>query len=132
MKKLLTVILVIGTFGTAYAADETCYQVSQNGVAWSRTPELLCVKEVDRDANKFEITLKSGLPWNQLVLATFNYSFLAGTRCIDCNEDVYGVASPSDSTFNALGVKFKGTRNIQSGEESGTVQIGETKFYYKN
>jgi len=135
MKKFAIIgLMIFGTFGVANAADETCYQVSTNGVAWSKTPEVLCVKEVDRNANQFEITLKSGITFNQQTLATFNYSLLAAAvRCMDCNKDGYGVASPSDSTFNVLGIKFDGTRDLQTGKESGTVEIGETKLhYYKN
>ena len=129
MKKILFGLALFISFSVV--AAEGCYQVSLNDTAWSRTPELLCIERNNSEINSYEITLKSGLPFRQKTFATFNYSLLESARCLDCNADVYGVAGPSNSTFNGLGIEFNGSINRVNGDESGTVKIGETELYYR-
>ena len=131
MKKMILFVVAL-TSVSAFAADEICYQVSSNGVAWSRTPETLCVTTTDSDTNQVQIVLKSGMPFVQQTVASFNYNLLSTARCMDCNQSVYGIANPSNSMFNALAIRFNGTRDVQTGHEVGVVQIGDTKLYYKS
>jgi len=130
MKKIaLIVLMIMSSAFSALAADEACYQVSPDGVRWSRTPETLCVS-VGQD-ERAVITLKSGLPFRSQEVARFNLTLLLRARCMDCNKDVFGVANPENSTFNALSIKFDGLRDLSTGEESGKVSIGETTLYYR-
>jgi len=134
MKKMFAVFsLVVAGSASAFAAQETCYQVSASETAWSRTPESLCLLETgDRE---FTITLKSGLPFSEQEIAKFNLTLLQQARCMDCNANMYGVANPSNSTFNALAIRFNGKfkRGPADGRvEFGTVSIGETKLFYRS
>lgn len=114
---------------SAVAAEE-CFQVSAHKNAWANTPELLCV-EGDTQRNDFKLTLKTGLPFDQKTVATFNLNLLEASRCVDCNKNVYGLANPSNSSFNTLAIRFDGLRG-QDMKEEGTVSIGETKLYYRS
>ena len=105
-----------------------CYELSADGKAWSRTPELLCVDGKDKAAT---ITLKTGMPPNPTEVAVFHLDLTARVRCIDCNKDVYGLANPSNSVFNALSIRFDGKRDLKAGTETGAVSIGKTKFRYR-
>lgn len=130
MKKIFALLVVsMGMSTAAFAAQEVCYQVSANGTTWSRTPESLCLLETgDRE---YSITLKSGLSVSEQEVAKFNMTLLQQARCIDCNANVYGVANPSNSVFNALSIRFNGKVNASTREESGTVSIGQTKLFYR-
>ena len=129
MKKIAVIIALFSSI-SAFAAEE-CYQVSATKDAWSKTPELLCV-DGDIKANNFTLTLKSGLPFNQTTVATFNLNLLERAKCIDCNQDLFGLANPSNSSFNVLSIQFNGTRDISSMKEEGTVSIGATTLYYRS
>jgi hypothetical protein len=129
MKTIATAALLVSSV-SAFAGEQ-CYQVSANEVDWSRTPEVLCV-DGDVQKNEFAITLKSGLPFDETVVATFNLNLLQRARCLDCNSDVYGLANPSNATFNLLSIKFNGIRNLGTGKEEGTVSIGATKLLYRS
>ncbi|MEO5970470.1 MAG: hypothetical protein ABIQ95_11135 [Bdellovibrionia bacterium] len=130
MKKIMLLVIALASI-SAFASEEICYQVSSDGKAWSRTSETLCVSTTDFQTNQVEIVLKSGLSFAQQTIATFNYNLLSSARCMDCNQNVYGIANPSNSIFNAFSIRFDGTRNMQTGSESGVVQIGDTKLYYR-
>lgn len=110
-------------------ATETCYEVSSSKDIWSRTPESICVEESGPN-KEYTITLKTGLSFNEKTVATFNVNLLEQGRCINCNTDRFGLANPSNSSFNALSIVFDG-KNID-GKEDGTVSIGSTKFYYRS
>jgi len=129
MKKIAIVALLLSSV-SAFAGEE-CYQVSAVKDVWSKTPEVLCV-DGDIQKNEFTLTLKSGLSSNEISVATFNLNLLQRAKCIDCNADIFGLANPSNSSFNALSVKFNGKRDIQTMKEEGTVSIGATKFYYRS
>lgn len=111
-------------------ANEQCFQLSTHRDSWSRTPELLCI-EGSSNFKEYYITLKSGMPFNQKTIATFNLNLLQSARCFDCNEDVFGVENPSNSVFNQLAIKFNGKIDTANKQEEGTVSIGETQFFYK-
>lgn len=131
MKKIVALVAIsMGLSTAALAAQETCYQVSADGIAWSRTPESICLTETgDRE---YSISLKSGLSFAQQEIAKFNMTLLQQARCLDCNANVYGVANPSNSTFNALAIRFNGKIDVRTREEAGTVSIGQNKFYYRS
>lgn len=123
----------LGMSSAAFAVQETCYQVSADGRAWSRTPESLCVLETGE--NRYALTLKAGLPFAEQEIARFSLNLLQRARCGDCNSDVYGVANPSNSTFNTLAVRFNGKVQIGPADgrvESGTVSIGNTTLHYRS
>lgn len=105
-----------------------CYELTAPGKAWSRTPELLCVDGKDKAAT---ITLKTGMPPNPTEVAVFHLDLTGRVRCIDCNKDVYSLANPSNSVFNALQISFDGKRDVKAGTETGTLSIGKTKFKYR-
>ncbi len=97
---------------------------------------MLCVERADTEDAKFTITLKSGL--ESEVFASFNVELLMQARCIDCNESEFGVRTPSNSSFNALKIKFSGkklvtrdTQGVHIGKETGTVSVGSTTFHYE-
>ena len=72
------------------------------------------------------------MPFAQKTVAVFNLNLLERARCVDCNQDVFGLTNPSNSTFNALSIKFDGVQDILTRKESGTVTIGTTKFFYQS
>lgn len=129
MKKyLLALAFLAPTF--AFAAPETCYELSTNETSWSRTPERLCITEMTD--NRYLITLKSGILFNEKEFARFNVNLLSAVRCMDCNMNVYGLSNPSNSVFNELSIRFNGKVDIRNRAEWGTVQIGQTSFYYRS
>lgn len=106
----------------------TCFELSKDGKAWSKTTEQLCIGAGDKAV---EIKLQTGMPSPQTV-ATFTLDLTARARCIDCNKDVFSLSNPSNSVFNQLSIKFDGKRTAKSpAVESGTVLIGATKFFYR-
>lgn len=105
-----------------------CYEISADGKAWSKTPELMCVDSNDKTAT---ITLKTGMGPNPTEVAVFHLDLKARVRCIDCNKDVFALTNPSNSVFNALQISFDGKRDLKAGTESGAVSIGKTKFRYR-
>lgn len=134
MKKLVLAAvssLALASVSAFASQSTTCYQLSSNGVAWSRTPETLCVTENPEAPMRNTITLNTGLPpQQQRTVATFELDRLQRSRCMDCNEDVFGVAIPSNSVLNALTIRFEGRRD-QNGE-SGSVTIGAERFFYRS
>ncbi len=130
MKKMICMVLLALSSVSAFAG-ETCYQVSSTAGAWSRTPELLCVAQTDAQENKYDITLRSGMPFQQETVATFSLNLVSAVRCMDCNKNVYALSNPSNSTFNALAIRFDGQRDIRAQTEEGTVTIGSTLFHYR-
>lgn len=132
LKKIVMTIGFLG-FATAGFADETCYQLSRDGKAWSKTPESICVSTRDESENVM-ITLKTGLTWEEKTVATFNLELIESLRCgPNCNGNIYGLSNPSNSLFNELKISFNGliTKNSSGQEvESGTVDIGKNRFFY--
>lgn len=132
---LKRIIVVAGLLGGAIStfASETCYQLSKDGLAWSRTPETICVDRQSCDDVK--ISLKTGLPWEEKTIAIFNLELIESLRCgPNCNGNIYGITNPSNSLFQGLKVSFNGTITKNSegkDEESGTVTIGKNKFFYR-
>jgi hypothetical protein len=122
-----TLFALVGAAAPALA-DQSCYQLSSDGKGWHKTAELLCVEKGSEAAHT--ITLKLGPP-NEVQVARFDLALLNRARCIDCNEDVFGLANPENSVFNGLKIVFKGKRDVKKGEESGTVAIGKTQFRYR-
>lgn len=107
-----------------------CYELSFSESAWSRTPETLCHKELDK-SNEF--TLSSGTAFmNGRAVARFELNYLFGAKCLDCNMTEYGVANPSNSPLGDFKIKFEGKRNVSTKEEFGTVRIAGIKYFYKN
>ena len=125
---VLAALLAVGPVRAAQS-EEFCYTVSTSPDFESKTPELLCLAG-DIETNEFTISLKTGLPWSQKTVAIFNFNFLSGVKCIDCNKNVFGVANPENSTFNTLSIAFDGTRDMKTMKEKGTVTIGKTKLFY--
>lgn len=133
MNKIMMLLGVALISGSSFASVETCYQVSANEGVWSRTPESICVvANVDPQVNQAEITLKSGLPFSQEIVANFNYALLSAIRCLDCNQNVYGMASSSNSAFRGLTISFNGKRDVKTGKESGVIYIGNTQLFYRS
>lgn len=128
MKLILATALLLA-LGTSAYANDTCFEVSADGKAWSKTPELLCVANV-KDAD-YTLSLKTGLPGAQQEVLTLHLNLLNRVRCVDCNKDVFGIANPTNSIANAFQVKFDGTRVGRAMAESGTVTIGATKLFYR-
>jgi hypothetical protein len=128
MKKMIWLAVLLSS-STAFATE--CYQLSTQKDIWSKTPELLCV-DSDIQKNEFTLTLKSGLPFAQKTVATFNLNLLARVKCMDCNQDLFGLSDPSNSTFNALSIQFDGARDLSTMKEEGTVSIGAMRFYYRS
>lgn len=125
-------LLVAALAGSMPAfADEICYSLSRDGVAWSRTPETLCVAEGRADLDPYTIELRTGLPPRTETVATFRYALLARARCMDCNHDVFGVLNPSNSIFNDLSIEFNGKIDMSTGVETGKLKIGGTEFFYE-
>ncbi|MBK9322466.1 MAG: hypothetical protein IPM97_05860 [Bdellovibrionaceae bacterium] len=127
--RVFTLIAILFSSLSVFAAEE-CFQLTTAKDSWSKTPELLCIEE-DAENNEYLLTLKSGMPFNQKTVATFNLNLLQRARCVDCNADVFGVENPSNSIFNQLAIKFKGKRDLKNRHEEGTVSIGSTQFFYQ-
>lgn len=129
MIKLILTVFSGLVFFTAAASGNTCYQVSDQVGIWSRTPEVICVEENAGDTPTSTITLETGL-FNRRVVATFELDLLQRARCMDCNQDVYGLANPSNSVFNSLKISFDGQGVGE--DEAGTVTVGANKFFYRH
>ncbi len=132
MKKIMSLVPVLFIALPVFATEVTCYQVSTNGSSWSQTPELLCVSEMDSLTSKYDITLKTGLLFNQQTIATFSLNLTSSVSSTDSNKNVYSLSNPTNSIFNALAIRFDGKRNIEDDKEIGTVEIGSTKFHYRS
>ena len=126
MKQVIMGLLFTVSLGAS--ASETCYQLSAKAGQFSRTPEVMCVNLADKGAAK--ITLKTGLM--PKTIAVFNLDYLQGVKCLNCNQNLYGISNPSNSVFNELRVQFDGTYDPTAKEETGTVKIGENLFYYRS
>lgn len=131
MKTLIFTAIFSFLSSTSFAEDENCYQISSSAGLWSKMPELLCIEEVNVETKEYQITLKTGSLFDPQPVAVFNYNLLLRAKCPECNEDVYGIAIPSNSSFNTLQIAFDGEIDLANGTESGTVKIGETLFYYR-
>ena len=130
--RIIAFLASLMMFSATGFADEQCYQLSENGSIFSKTPELLCVNDLGGVPPAYEITLKTGFP-TQTTLVTFNFDLLQRAKCLDCNADIYGVANPSNSIFNNLQIKFDGQREVFGDHsESGTVEIGSNRFFYRS
>ncbi|HEY3355761.1 MAG TPA: hypothetical protein VGQ83_21090 [Polyangia bacterium] len=130
--KILCLAVTCVTLAAAAPAHaqgkEYCFQLSLDGKAWSRTPELLCVAPAT--GQEHVITLRTGLKRDEV--ARFNFALLSRARCIDCNRDVFGPAGPANSVFNTLKIVFDGKRDANKpSNESGTVSIGKTTLFYR-
>lgn len=130
MRQILAAGLVFLAASSVYAG-ETCYQVSSRENSWSRTPEMLCLS-FSAATDQYLITLKTGLPMNEEVFATFRMGLLKRLRCMDCNKDIFGIASSSNSSFSGLTIEFDGTRDIATMKEEGSVTIGNMKLNYRS
>jgi len=135
LKKTLFVLATLSIFNythAAFAYEKNCYQLSRNPNQMSRTPELLCVESNDPSSTPhYLITLREGLNGEQVV-ATFNYDLISTARCMECNQNVFGVTNPENSIFNAFVIRFDGKREAshRNREEKGTIFIGKEKFFY--
>lgn len=109
-------------------ATTNCFELSANGTAWSRTPERLCIENAP-GSPLYILRFQSGMPANDVFVARLN--LLERARCIDCNQDRFGLANPSNSVLNALTVVFDGHRTGVNGAETGTVRVGTTTFHYR-
>ncbi len=130
VKQMLAAGLVFLAASSVFAG-ETCYQVSSRENSWSRTPELLCLS-LNTVTDQYLITLKTGLPMNEEIFATFRMDLLMRMRCMDCNKDIFGIASSSNSSFSGLTIEFNGTRDIATMKEEGSVTIGSMKLNYRS
>lgn len=122
------IALLLTTLIAAGPAFADCFQLSRNGKEWAKTEEQLCV--VGNDGGDFSITLQLLEVGKPRVLAQFTMDRLSAARCIDCNQDTYGVANPSNTLFNDLKIQFKGKRDSAM-NETGRVTIGRNKFHYR-
>ncbi|MBS1118196.1 MAG: hypothetical protein H6Q90_424 [Deltaproteobacteria bacterium] len=128
MKIIFATVLLFGFSGSAYAED-TCFEVSSDSKVWSKTPEMLCISQV-KDSD-YTLALRTGIPGSQQEVLTLHFNLISRAKCIDCNHDVFGIANPTNSVANALGVKFDGKRDVKTMEEKGTVKIGATRLFYR-
>jgi hypothetical protein len=128
MKIMFATVLLLG-ISSAALADDTCFELSSDGKAWSKTPEMLCLSNV-KDSD-YTLALRTGMPGSQQEVLTLHFNLITRAKCIDCNKDVFGVANPTNSVANALQVKFDGKRDPKTMEEKGTVRIGATKLFYR-
>jgi hypothetical protein len=108
-------------------ATKVCYQLEAKAKDMTKDPQLLCIEP---SGNDYKLRLTTGIPTSAIEVAVFTLQLKSSARCIDCNQDTYGIANPSNSVFNKLAVAFKGKRDVEAGTESGTVKIGDTKFFY--
>ncbi|HBE88799.1 MAG TPA: hypothetical protein DDW67_06625 [Elusimicrobia bacterium] len=115
--------------GENYSA---CYELSHSLDAWSRTPDLICV---DKNAGKARIKLLVKEMGGSRLVGEFNLDLLRGARDAEFNQDVFGVANPSNSVFNALEISFNGNRvfAMDGGpwHEYGTLSVGNNRFFYR-
>ncbi len=133
MKTKIVCLILIGLISKAvFASDETCYDISLKSDSWSRTPEVLCVTSLDANRSEFEISLKSGFPLPKDAAVTFHYQLLRSVRCMDENQNLFGIVNPTNSALNALAIQFNGKKDLEKKTESGVVTIGKTSFYYRN
>jgi hypothetical protein len=121
---LLGLGLTVSCLG--WANTGPCYQLSLSANLWSRTPELMCVNE--REDGRYAITLSVGMM--PQTVAEFDLDLLSRARCLDCNQDVFGIRNPSNSVFNSLSIHFSGQRDANG--ENGTLRIGANTFYYRS
>lgn len=111
-----------------------CFELSRDGVFFSRTPEKFCVEEKKQSGAIIPIKVVLGLDemGRFRKVAEFDLELLQRAKCMDCNQDVYGISNPSNTLFNELVIKFDGTRSVFDGNESGSVSIGTMVFKYRS
>lgn len=105
----------------------SCYELSKDGKAWSKTPERMCVGTGDKNV---EIKLQTGMP-TPTDVAVFHLDLKTRAKCIDCNKDVFALLNPENSVMNQLAITFNGKRDVKTGTETGTLTVGKTKFFYR-
>ncbi|MBF0362842.1 MAG: hypothetical protein HQK49_17620 [Oligoflexia bacterium] len=117
-------LMVISLSSSVFAStqNERCYQLSRDGVSFSKTPEELCVGDS-------LISLRTGLYKKQNIVQ-FNMKLVRTAKCMDCTHDMYAVTNPSNSIFNELSIKIDGDRDFKTGIESGKISIGKNEFFY--
>ncbi len=135
-----SIILFLFAFAVPSAFAEgdpqrSCYQLSADGKAWSKTPEALCVEHLEN--GKSLITLESGLPGSVTEISRYLLKRTAGI----IGSYQYTVEDPAieNSVFNelsvrlnnALAVRFKGYRDEETSLESGTLTVGPVRFHYR-
>ena len=111
-------------------ASARCYQVSATADQYSRTPELLCIAPRAQGDGQFDLVMKSGLDGKEI--ARFSLALLEASAQRTKNKDHFGVSSPESSTFNTLAIRFDGVRDVNNGDERGSVLIGKTKLFYRS
>lgn len=125
-KSLFVFLLVTASAVSSFA--DTCFQLSKDGTSWGRSVETICLD----NKSPTTITLNTSNGIRPVQVATFKLDLIARVRCIDCNQDIFAIANPSNSVLNKLSIKFDGQRDINTGKESGTVSVGDNVFFYRS
>jgi hypothetical protein len=143
---LLVALFASPAFASYDAATDTqCYLLSREWGAWEKATETLCVQGRHAEgltqvtgqlAHRPLVTLSlSSRALSQeeaQTVAVFHMTLLQTAGCRDCNMDVYGLLSPTDTSVSYLQVSFTGSVNYTTRVEAGTVEFGPTKFYYRD
>lgn len=108
-------------------AATVCFQLEAKAKDQTKEPQLLCIEQA---GTSYKLRLTTGMPGSATEVAVFTFQLQSRARCIDCNQDVFALANPSNSVFNKLSIKFDGKRDIATKREKGTIKIGTTQFYY--
>ena len=128
MKK---VILMSAFCFSVAASGQTCFQLSKDGTAFAKTPELLCMEEVGDAKDSF--TLETGL-FAREVHVSYQLDLISQAECLACRVSSYAIRNPSNSTYSeSAQISFNGKVNIWDGaKESGTVTVAGKKYFYRS
>ncbi|MBI4816382.1 MAG: hypothetical protein HY791_08990 [Deltaproteobacteria bacterium] len=107
----------------------TCYELSSTGQAWSRTPETLCVES--GEGARHTLVLKTGMLDATRTIATLDLDLISRARCIDCVQDRFAIANPTNSVFNTLAVEIDGKRDMKTGVLTGSIKLGKNKLFFR-
>ena len=121
-------ILFTALFIGSLTQAKTCYQLSKDGLSFSRTPQLLCINtKSDAFGESYEASLEIQNPSAVSKVATYFFSKLVMAKCYGCNMNKY--SNTTESLINDITqISFDGSYNDLG--ESGVVKIGTKTLYY--
>jgi hypothetical protein len=114
-------------------AKPDCYRISRSADKWGA--ETLCIKKADYAERAYEVVLAEGRNTATKTIAVFYYDKLTPKNtenCRNCNRDVFGSYNDEKSALSNLALKFNGKLDPDLRVESGTLLLGNVKYYYRS
>lgn len=130
---VLSFLMFAGFLGYAEPQQDSknCFELSQSPKAFSKSPSLMCLAQTE--SGRFVVSFEKHFPQKE-EFGSYTLDLIAAAKCIDCNIAQYGIRE-DNPFYKALSqlpvVKIDGKRDFQKKLETGTLQVGKTKYYYR-